>query len=118
MTSSISYKDEAAGAGVGTPNSVVFHNSMLIVGAAATDKTKNGYVTFWNLNGDKLGQVEVEACPLPDNVVVNDDGSKVYVACEGEPSDGANSGPLEDPANPEGAIGVVTVTYNNDGQFQ
>eukprot|EP00967_Tisochrysis_lutea_P014594 scaffold16421_cov23-Tisochrysis_lutea.AAC.2 len=30
---------------------------MLIVGAAATDVTENGYVTFWNLDGDKLGQV-------------------------------------------------------------
>eukprot|EP00983_Pelagomonas_calceolata_P056270 1144519-Pelagomonas_calceolata.AAC.2 len=123
---------------------------MLIVGAAATDVTENGYVTFWNLDGDKLGQnksckedetldandlsslnervcapdrrhhlhVQVEACPLPDNVVVNNDGSKVYVACEGEPSDDEES-PLDDTiTNPAGAIGVVDVTYSSDGQFQ
>eukprot|EP00967_Tisochrysis_lutea_P053640 scaffold66807_cov35-Tisochrysis_lutea.AAC.1 len=141
--------------------------SMLIVGAAATTLTDNGFVTFFKLDGTKLGQctclqgliaqfvlswahsksckqdevldandlsslnervcapdrrhnlhMQVEACPLPDNVVVNDDGSKVYVACEGEPSDG-DKGPLDNTnPNPAGAIGVVDVTYSSDGQFQ
>lgn len=39
-------------------------SSMLVVAAAATTKTDDGFVTFWDLEGTKLAQVCVETCPL------------------------------------------------------
>lgn len=63
--------------------------------------------------------LQVEACALPDNVVISSDGKKVYVACEGEPSDDhEDKGPIDATANPDGMIGVVDVTYNDDGTLK
>ena len=62
--------------------------------------------------------VQVTTCALPDNVVISSNGTKVYVACEGEASDEENTGPIDDPINPEGMIAVVDVTYDNDGAFE
>lgn len=62
--------------------------------------------------------VQVTGCALPDSVAITADGKMVVIACEGEPTDnGENEGPnkLE---NPEGMIGIVDVTYEEDGTFK
>lgn len=55
---------------------------------------------------------------MPDNIVFSKNGSKLYVACEGEPSTQsiAPSDPLVG-ANPPGEIGVVAVTRTASGAF-
>jgi len=87
-------------------NSVAVHGNLLAVAVENTNKQANGVVAFYRLDettgtASYLSQVAVGA--LPDNVQFSPDGTKLVVACEGEPS----SDYLTDP---EGSIGIINIT--------
>jgi len=87
-------------------NSVAIHGNLLAVAIEHDNKQSNGMVAFYRLDetigtATFLSQVAVGA--LPDNVQFSPDGSKVVVACEGEPS----SDYLTDP---EGSIAIINIT--------
>ena len=89
-------------------NSVAVHGNLLAVAVEHTDKQANGNIAFYRLDATTgaatfLSQVGVGA--LPDNVQFSPDGSKLVVACEGEPS----SDYLNDP---EGSIAIINIADN------
>jgi len=67
-------------------NSVAVYGDLVAVAIEAENKQDNGKVVFYN--STDLGKVsEVEAGALPDMLTFTQDGQKVLVANEGEPSD-------------------------------
>lgn len=87
-------------------NSVAVHGNLLAVAVEHDNKQANGMVAFYRLDATTgaatyLSQVAVGA--LPDNVQFSPDGTKLVVACEGEPSGDYLS-------DPEGSIGIINIT--------
>ncbi|MFN9595574.1 MAG: choice-of-anchor I family protein [Bacteroidota bacterium] len=68
----------------GKANSVDFKNGTLAAAVEGLVKTDNGKVIFFDANGNYMNQVTVGA--LPDMLTFTPNGSKLVVACEGEPS--------------------------------
>ncbi|MCT8868189.1 choice-of-anchor I family protein [Shewanella xiamenensis] len=94
---------------MGSVNSVSIYGNLLAAaierGDAAGNKTQaNGYVAFYQLNGNEtpkyLSAVEVGA--LPDNVVFSHDGKTVLVANEGEPNQDYS-------IDPEGSVAIIAI---------
>lgn len=81
-------------------NSVAAFNGLIVAAIEAPVKQDSGFVYAFDTNGVELWHVTVGA--LPDMVAFNEDGSKIVVACEGEPSgDYLN--------DPEGSVGIIDV---------
>ena len=86
---------------VGAVNSVSVSGNLAAVAVEAAPKTDSGWVVFVNV--DTLAYVQsVQVGALPDMVTFTPDGSKVVVACEGEPNEGYS-------IDPEGSVGVISV---------
>lgn len=66
-------------------NGVAFKGGVLAVAVEADPKQDNGFVVFFDAQGNHLKTVEVGA--LPDMVMFGKVTEKVFVACEGEPDD-------------------------------
>ncbi len=86
-------------------NSVAIHGNLLAVAVEHDNKQSNGFVGFYLLNettGAATFMHKVDVGALPDNVQFSPDGTKVVVACEGEPSNDYLT-------DPEGSIAVIKV---------
>jgi len=82
-----------------SPNSVSVFDGVAAIALEAENKTDNGTVAFYDLSDfSELSTVTVGA--LPDMLTFTNDGSKVIVACEGEPND-------EYTIDPEGSVWVI-----------
>lgn len=92
----------------GGVNSVAVHGNLLAVAVENERKQANGVVAFYQLDemtgaATHLRNVAVGA--LPDNVQFSPDGTKLLVACEGEPS-------ADYQWDPEGSIAVIDIIDN------
>ncbi len=77
---------------VGAVNSVSVSGNLAAVAVEAAPKTDSGWVVFVNVA--TLAYVHsVQVGALPDMVTFTPDGSKVVVACEGEPNEGYSIDP-------------------------
>ncbi|HNG95122.1 MAG TPA: choice-of-anchor I family protein, partial [Acidobacteriota bacterium] len=90
----------SSGPVIGDPNSVAVRNGILAVALAATPKTNNGTVAFYNTSTLNF-LTSVTAGALPDMVTFTPDATKVLVANEGEP----------DTVNPPGSVTIIPVSY-------
>lgn len=87
----------AFGAGV---NSVAARGGLVAAAVEGSPKTAPGKVAFFLSSGAFLTTVDVGS--LPDMLTFTPDGSKVLVACEGEPSNDYSIDPL-------GAVSVIDI---------
>ena len=85
----------------GGVNSVAVREGLVAIAVENDDKQANGWVAFYDTEGVFLGVVE--AGPLPDSVVITNNGRYVLAANEGEPSDDY----LDDP---EGSVTVINIS--------
>lgn len=85
----------------GGVNSVAFKNGLLVAAIEANNKQDAGKVVAFDKDG--VFQWEVTAGALPDMATFNEDGTKIIVANEGEPSDDYTN-------DPEGSISIITVS--------
>lgn len=84
------------------PNSVAFHAGVLAVaGKNAADPQANGWVLFYDANGNFLNKVQVGA--LPDMLTFSPDGMYVLTANEGEPNSAYT-------VDPEGSVSIVDLS--------
>lgn len=84
------------------PTSLVFTNGVLAVSLAANPKTDNGYVAFFDADGNTLAP-HLEVGALPDAITASPDGSLLVTSNEGEPND-ANT------IDPEGSISIIDLS--------
>lgn len=83
----------------GGVNSVVnLNNGYFAAAFEAPVKQDSGNISFFDWSGNFITSVKVGA--LPDMITVSPDGSKLLVACEGEPNDDYT-------IDPEGQIGII-----------
>ena len=99
LIASISLPDLGVSAGDVTSVSVHPSGTYIAVAAPNEDQTENGAVVFLDAEGALLSTVEVGA--LPDCLTFSQDGTKLVVANEGEPSDDYAN-------NPVGSISVIS----------
>lgn len=86
----------------GNINSVAVKNGIVAMAIEnAGDPQQNGYIVFLDTNGVFLNQVNAGA--MPDMILFNHTGTKVYTANEGEPNTAYTS-------DPEGSITVVDLS--------
>lgn len=86
----------------GAINSVAARNGIIALAIEnSTNKQLAGKVVFVDANGALIDSVTVGA--MPDMIVFNHAGTKVYTANEGEPNDAYTS-------DPEGSISAVDIT--------
>ena len=83
------------------PNSVAMANGIVAVAIEADPAQDPGNVTFFNVDGNQIGQITVG--PLPDMLTFTPDGQTLLVANEGEPSDDYS-------VDPEGSISVIDLS--------
>lgn len=85
----------------GIPNSVAVKNGIVAVALEnRNSRVFTGAVAFLNPDGNALAFAEVPA--LPDMLTFTPDGTKVVVACEGEPLDDYSQ-------DPEGEVAIINV---------
>ncbi|GLI71211.1 hypothetical protein VaNZ11_016331 [Volvox africanus] len=99
------------GAFVGTPNSVSVWNGFAALSLDGVPFTASGILRVYNMaSGVKVGEAVMPGCSMPDSIKWSKDGSRIVVACEGEPTtqEIPGSDPEVDP-NPSGAIAIATV---------
>lgn len=96
----------AAGAVV---NSVAVRDGVVAAAVEAPERTDDGWVAFFAVDGSVLNALRVGA--LPDMVTFTPDGRTLLVANEGEPNDAFTF-------DPEGSVSVVDVTGPIDGLTQ
>lgn len=92
----------------GGVNSVAISGNLLAVAVEDKDKQMNGVIAFYALDettgaATHISHVEVGA--LPDSILFSPDGSKLIVACEGEPSGDYS-------VDPEGVVAVIDINSN------
>ncbi len=86
----------------GNINSVAVRNGIVAMAIEnGADPQQNGYIVFLDTNGVFLNQVNAGA--MPDMILFNHAGTKVYTANEGEPNSAYTS-------DPEGSITVVDLS--------
>ncbi len=94
----------------GGVNSVATNGAGYLAAAIEdTNKQANGYVVFFDVQGNYVAQVTVGA--LPDMLTFTPDGNHVLVACEGEPNDAYD-------VDPDGGVAIIDVSggFMNLGQ--
>lgn len=101
-----SFDVSAIGDGI---QSVAVHSGIVAVAISNEDGTKNGFVGFFDTDGNFKSFVEVGV--LPDAVTFSSDGKTVISSNEGEPSDDY----LQDP---KGSISIIDVSGGIDGISQ
>lgn len=82
-------------------NSVAVRDGVVAVAVEAATKTADGWVVFFDVDGEELNALRAGA--LPDMVTFTPDGRTVLVANEGEPNDGYT-------IDPEGSVSLIDVT--------
>ncbi len=90
--------------GMGGINSVDFYNGLIAVALEATTPLTtqdSGYVAFFDTTGAMLKKLRVGA--LPDMIKFTHSGTKVVIACEGEPNATYTN-------DPEGSICVIDLS--------
>ena len=87
--------------GGGGANSVSVHDGYVATAVQNSDKTANGFASFYDVDGNFVVSVTVGA--LPDMITFTPDGQKVIVANEGEPNDDYT-------IDPEGSVSVIDVS--------
>ena len=86
----------------GSINSVAVYNGLVALAIEnGTNKQDSGKVVFMDTNGVFINQVTVGA--MPDMIVFNNAGTKVYTANEGEPNDAYT-------VDPDGSISVIDIS--------
>lgn len=88
-------------AAAGGINSVAVHGSLVAVAVENADKQANGWIAFYDTNGNYLNHVEAGA--LPDMVTFTKNGRFVLSANEGEPSSDYSN-------DPEGSVTIVNLS--------
>jgi len=84
-----------------SPNSVTVFNGIAAIALESDDATGNGTVAFYDLTNSSFPQLAtVTVGVLPDMLTFSPDGTKVLVACEGQPNDDYDD-------DPEGTIYIV-----------
>lgn len=91
------------------PLSVAVHPTQELIAVAVEGEkvTDRGTVEFYTIDGDFLGSVVVG--PLPDMLVWTNDGRKVLVANEGEPTNTDYKPEDGEFVDPEGCISIITL---------
>jgi Ca2+-binding RTX toxin-like protein len=85
--------DVSALPGFGHINSVDIHNGQIAVAVENAVGTSNGFIARYDLDGTFIDQIEVGI--LPDMVTYSRDGTRIFVANEGERrDDGATPGSI------------------------
>ena len=95
---SIDVADDFAALDVGGINSVAVHEGLVAVAVENDDKQENGWVVFYDTDGNPLHYVTAGA--LPDAVAFTPNGQYTLVANEGEPNGDYS-------IDPEGSITVI-----------
>jgi DNA-binding beta-propeller fold protein YncE len=95
---SISLADD----GISGPTSVTFTGGFLAVALAAEPKTDNGFVAFFDADGNSIAP-PVEVGALPDAVTASPDGSILITSNEGEPND-------DNTIDPEGSVSIIDIS--------
>lgn len=90
-------------------NSVAVRNGVVAAAVEAPERTDDGWVAFFNVDGEVLNALRFGA--LPDMVTFTPNGRTLLVANEGEPND-------EFTLDPEGSVSVVDVSSPIDGLTQ
>ncbi|MFW6342098.1 MAG: choice-of-anchor I family protein [Halothiobacillaceae bacterium] len=85
----------------GAANSVAVHDGLVAVAVENNDKQANGFVAFFDAEGNRQNVVTVGA--LPDALTFSADGRYVAVANEGEPNDDYT-------VDPEGSISIIDLS--------
>ncbi|MBK8926649.1 MAG: choice-of-anchor I family protein [Crocinitomicaceae bacterium] len=86
---------------VGNINSVAVYNGLVAVALQNLNPQLNGYISFFDANGNWLKRLDAGA--MPDMCTFNADGTLLVVACEGEPSDDYLT-------DPEGTVAFIDIT--------
>ena len=87
--------------GGGVNSLVNLNNGYFAAAIENGNKQENGYVVFFDINGNYAGQVEVGA--LPDMITITPDKSKLIVANEGEPNDDYT-------IDPKGSVSIIDIS--------
>ena len=95
---SIDVADDFAALDVGGINSVAVHEGLVAVAVENDDKQANGWIVFYDTDGNPLHYVTAGA--LPDAVAFTPNGQYTLVANEGEPNGDYS-------IDPEGSITVI-----------
>jgi len=90
---------------VGAANSVTVNNGLMAVAVQANPKTDAGWVLFYKME-DLSFLKAIEVGVLPDMLTFTPDGTKVIVACEGEPTKGDYS------IDPEGEVSIINTQWD------
>jgi hypothetical protein len=86
-------------------NSIAVYNGIVAIAVEAAIRTDNGFVAFYDTDGQRLAVVQVGA--LPDALTFSPDGRYVLVANEGEPNDDYT-------IDPEGSVSIIDVSAGID----
>lgn len=95
----------------GNINSLTVHNGIVAVAMENADPQANGFVVFFDEDGDYINQVTVGA--MPDMITFNNDYTKLVVACEGEPKSDYSVDPAGTVAIIDLAPGIPALTNAN-----
>lgn len=93
--------DSISIAAYGNINSLIAHDSMVVLAIENANAQLNGAVVFMDYNGNYINQVEVGA--MPDNISFNKNYTKVLTANEGEPNDDYS-------VDPEGSVSIIDIS--------
>ena len=93
--------DSISIASYGNINSLIAHDSVVVLAIENTNAQLNGAAVFMDYNGNYLNQVEVGA--MPDNITFNKNYTKILTANEGEPNDDYS-------VDPEGSISIIDIS--------
>lgn len=85
----------------GNLNSLTVHNGIIAAAVENANPQANGFVVFFDADGNFISQVTVGA--MPDMITFNNDFTKVVTACEGEPK-------TDYTVDPEGSIAIVDLS--------
>ncbi|KAG1680585.1 hypothetical protein FOA52_015033 [Chlamydomonas sp. UWO 241] len=107
------YKGASSG-----PNTLCKSYRYFAVACDAPVRTDRGFIaiySFLNCNKDACPEITRSVTPaMPDMVYWRKDGTQLYAACEGEPSEQDNGDTGSDPtigANPGGAFSITTINW-------